>query len=219
MRHLNRAASVVAIVVAVLMTTIALAGQAVDQRTADAGWKRVRSLAAGSEVLIDLTTTAVPRRFVSADAEALTTLNLSLPGLSRRDGETLLKLAAANEPGLRTAIGGGSLTTEDVRVGPDGVFIRARRVADTAAVFERWRRDDIVGVQGPVHRPHGGLAAVGGFVLGSILGWLTVFAVDELGLPAATAAVALGSPIAGGILAYRAVDPRRKVIYQRATGR
>jgi hypothetical protein len=217
MRSAVRIARLVVGVFTLLPASTAFAAQAVDQRTADAGWKRLQSLAAGADILVELTSTSVSRRAVTADRDTLVTLNPSSPGLSRRDADALLKIVTANASRLAGILAGGSLTTEDARIGPDGVFIRHRRIADTATVFERWKREDVVRVQGPLHRPRGGLAALGGFILGSIVGWLVVFAVDEMELPAVSGAVALGTPIAGSILAYRAIDPRRHVIYQRAT--
>ena len=86
---------------------------------------------------------AVERYFVRLDDDTLTVLNLNAPGLPRR---RLLGMAAERPEWLaatwKTTYKDGSL-----QVGPDGVFLNGRKLANLAQVVERIPRARIVSLK------------------------------------------------------------------------
>jgi hypothetical protein len=87
---------------------------------------------------------AVERYFVHLDEDALTVLNLNAPGLPTRH---LLGMAAERPEWMaatwKTIYKDGSL-----QVGPDGVFVKNRKLANLAQVVERIPRARIVSLKG-----------------------------------------------------------------------
>ena len=90
---------------------------------------------------------------------------------------------------------------QNVRVGPDGVFVAARKVADLGQIVERIARTDVAEVGSPVRTRGSTGWAVSGAAAGFGLGFLA-FCPGDCGAGSPLRFVApLLFPIAGGLLA------------------
>jgi hypothetical protein len=112
--------------------------------TADqAMWKRVRQFDVGTRVKVTVgTSPAVERYFVLLSETELVVLNLTAENLPKR---RLLGMATDNP----SWIAGTSKTTyrdSDLRIGPDGVFVKDQKVAELGQVVERIPRERITSV-------------------------------------------------------------------------
>jgi hypothetical protein len=124
---------------AVAGTNAALPGTSRMIEADVATWKRVQRLDPGARVKITVAGTAVERYFVRADDHELIVLNLGAANLPKRQ---LLNMAIDNP----AWIAGTSKTTyrdNNLRIGPDGVFVKDQKVADLAQVVERIPRDRV----------------------------------------------------------------------------
>jgi hypothetical protein len=197
--------------IAAVITRAAVQLAAADHPTQapDPHWSRVRALAPGAEVIVTRKgTLPVKRYFVAADSSDLTVLNLmdpALPGAGTRG----LRDLASNHPEYFTAQN-GIFVGCDIRVGPDGVFVADRRVADFGQIVERITRNDVAEITSPV-RTRGSVGwAVTGSVAGFGLGLLTFLNtidcpwVANCGAWRLRRAAPLWLPIAGGLLGYHA---------------
>jgi len=123
-------------------TNAAVPGTSVLQVDA-AAWKRLQRMDVGTRLKITVgSAEAVERYFVQLNDAELVVLNLTAKNLPRRQ---LLRMAADN-PGW---IAGTSKTTyrdNDVRIGPEGLFVKDQRVAELAAVVEWIPRGQITSV-------------------------------------------------------------------------
>jgi hypothetical protein len=102
-------------------------------------WKRVQRLDPGARVKITVGGTVVERYFVRADDNELIVLNLSAANLPKRQ---LLNMAVDNP----AWVAGTSKTTyrdNNLRIGPEGVFVKDQKVAELAQVVERIPRDRV----------------------------------------------------------------------------
>ena len=100
----------------------------------DAMWKRARRLEPGTRVTVTIAGGApVERYFVLVDSVELVVLNLGAPDLPKRQ---LLNMAIDN-PAWMAATSRTTYKDNNIRVGPDGVFVKGQKVADLSAVVER----------------------------------------------------------------------------------
>ena len=107
-------------------------------------WKRVQRLDPGARVKITLEGAApVERYFVQVNDTKLIVLNLSAPDLPKRQ---LLNMAIDNP----SWIAGTSKTTyrdNSLRIGPDGLFVKNKKVAELNQVVEWIPREKVTAVQ------------------------------------------------------------------------
>jgi hypothetical protein len=180
-------------------------------------WSRVRQLKPAAEIVVTVGgLEPKTRHFVLADESALLVLNLAdhlLPANSTR----VLRNMAAQHPAYFTAMQDGRAFAEgDVRVGRDGLFVANRKVADLEQVVERFARNDITEIRGPVVAR----GSVSGAVLGGWLGF-AAGAVPGLGGAPETAAWALviGSVTLGSWLGFRwSSHETDGIVYRAAPG-
>jgi hypothetical protein len=108
-----------------------------------ATWERLQRLDPGARLKVTVGgAAAVERYFVMADEKELVVLNLTASNLPKRQ----LRNMAADNPAW---IAGTSKTTyrdNNLRIGPDGVFVKDQKLADLAEVVERIPRDRITAV-------------------------------------------------------------------------
>jgi hypothetical protein len=194
---------------AITRAAVQLAAADHPTKAPDPNWSRVRALAPGAEVIVTLKgTLPVKRYFVTADGSDLTVLNLTDPALPGA-GTRGLRDLASNHPEYFTAQN-GIFVGSDIRVGPDGVFVADRRVADFGQIVERIARTDVAEIASPM-RTRGSVGwAVTGSVAGFGLGFLTFLSTIDCpyagncGAWQLRRAAPLWLPIAGGLLGYHA---------------
>ena len=107
-------------------------------------FKRARRLEPGSRVVVNVKDAPpMPRYFVLVDSVELVVLNLSADGLPKRQ---LLNMAIDN-PAWMAAMYRTTYKDGAVRVGPDGVFVKDRRICALAEVVERIPQERIVSIE------------------------------------------------------------------------
>jgi hypothetical protein len=120
----------------------ALAGTGIEH-VDEVIWKRVNRFDVGTRVkVIVVGAAAVERYFVQLSDTELIVLNLTSDSVPKRQ---LLNMAIDN-PGW---IAGTSKTTyrdNNLRIGPDGVFVKDQKVADLASVVERIPREKVTSI-------------------------------------------------------------------------
>jgi hypothetical protein len=188
---------------------------------ASPGWSKVRRLEPGTEIIVIVGGAASRMRHaVLSDDSGLTVLNLENPGLT--PDARLELLAVASDHPERLSRAGPNFAGRHVRVGPDGVFVADRRIADPGQIVERIARDDVQQIVRPVRRRGSKWGALIGATAGGWLGFGTALTLhmtpcggscrDEA---ASAWAALIGFPIAGGFLGYHAFARRSaEVIYR-----
>lgn len=163
-------------------------------------WSRVRELAPGAEIIVTVKGSPPGRRYFAAaatksstlppfrparpsivkvppfDEPDLTVLNVADPMLPAEVRDVLRAVASSHPDYFLAAQNGGqSVLEKSVRMGPDGVFVADRRVADLGQIVERIARADILEIRtpgiGPARRTARGL--LGGFAglfIGGMIG-------------------------------------------------
>jgi hypothetical protein len=117
-------------------------------KPADSDWSRVRKLRPGTEIIVTAKGIPPSRRYVvQVDGSGLTVLNLSDPTLSNAE-RGMLRAAASNHPDYLLAVprGGGNQLGNNVRIGPAGVIVAGRKVAEPGQIVESTARADVVRV-------------------------------------------------------------------------
>lgn len=195
-------------------------------------WPRVSKLAPGTEIIVTAKRSPpAPGHavrglqgqgyVVQADESGLTMLNLSDATLSAAERE-MLRAAASDHPEyfLAARQGGGYQFRNNVRIGPAGVFVAGRKVAENGQVVQSIARADVVQVAIRRTRTHGSVqeivqAAAGGFLLTAVAagngGTGPSYCTDSPnGCPVV---IAVGT-IAGGALGY--LFGRRETVIEHA---
>ena len=158
-----------------------------DKPVADSNWSRVRKLAPGTEITV-LVKGYLPRYFVAGDESTLTVLNVTDPTLPRAARDVLRDVVSKHPEDFRAAQQHETFVMpKNVRVGPDGVFVADRKVADLGQVIENIARTDIaeirrgLGFRSPSWRERARVTAGGvlGGVAGFFAGGLIGFVIDE----------------------------------------
>jgi hypothetical protein len=139
----------------------------------ESNWSRVSQLAPGAELMVT-TRGSQPRsrHFVVADELALIVLNLTLPALPTTSTRVLREMASQHPEYFAAVQKGGTLAQADVRIGRDGLFVANSRIADLEQVVERFARNDVSEIRGPV--------VARGSVIGAVLGGWIGFAVGAV---------------------------------------
>jgi hypothetical protein len=127
-----------------VLALVAVVGTNVVFGADETMWKRVQRLDPGARVKITLEGAApVERYFVQVNDTKLIVLNLSAPDLPKRQ---LLNMAIDNP----SWIAGTSQTTyrdNSLRIGPDGLFVKNKKVAELNQVVEWIPREKVTAVQ------------------------------------------------------------------------
>jgi hypothetical protein len=127
-----------------VLALVAVVGTNVVFGADETMWKRVQRLDPGARVKITLEGAApVERYFVQVNDTKLIVLNLSAPDLPKRQ---LLNMAIDNP----SWIAGTSQTTyrdNSLRIGPDGLFVKNKKVAELNQVVEWIPREKVAAVQ------------------------------------------------------------------------
>jgi hypothetical protein len=127
-----------------VLALVAVVGTNVVFGADETMWKRVQRLDPGARVKITLEGAApVERYFVQVNDTKLIVLNLSAPDLPKRQ---LLNMAIDNP----SWIAGTSQTTyrdNSLRIGPDGLFVKNKKVAQLNQVVEWIPREKVTAVQ------------------------------------------------------------------------
>jgi hypothetical protein len=127
-----------------VLALVAVVGTNVVFGADETMWKRVQRLEPGARVKITLEGAApVERYFVQVNDTKLIVLNLSAPDLPKRQ---LLNMAIDNP----SWIAGTSKTTyrdNSLRIGPDGLFVKDKKVAQLDQVVEWIPREKVTAVQ------------------------------------------------------------------------
>jgi len=125
----------------VVESVVAVAHLSAEPDDADAMWKRARRLEPGTRVTVTVNGAApVERYFVRLTDVEVVVLNLSAEGLPKRQ---LLNMAVDN-PAWMAATSKTTYKDNNLRVGPEGVFVKDKKLADLADVVERIPREKIV---------------------------------------------------------------------------
>jgi len=107
-------------------------------------WKRAKRLEPGASVTVTVTGAApASRYFVLLDSVELVVLNLDGAGLPKRQ---LINMTIDN-PSWMAATSRTTYKDGNVRVGPDGVFVKDKKVADLSQVVERIPREKVSSIQ------------------------------------------------------------------------
>jgi hypothetical protein len=107
------------------------------------GWSAVRQLEAITPLVVATPSQTAACSFVAADDDALTVLDLDVPGLAADVKRQLTAIARANPQALADAAHGGPKTIDTFRFGDDGVFLRDIRIATRAELIRRIPIDDV----------------------------------------------------------------------------
>jgi len=188
-------------------------------------WSLVRTLAPGTELTVTVKGAQPSTRYLlRADQSELTLLNVTAPTLPAAAIRVLVDIASRHPENFSVAQHGYTFVLDqNVRMGPDGVVVGGRRVADLGMVVEVFMRSEVAEVrgngrtQGSAYGAVGG--AAGGLLLGSLLAVPLAFKAcggscgDEKAL---MGLLVIGLPIAGGVLGYRAFGHKTAGVIYRA---
>jgi hypothetical protein len=140
----------------------------------DASWWRVRAVDAGTEILVAVDGES-PRAcfFAIADENAVSVFHIddSLPSSPARE---VLRRVARRHPDriLAAQLGARFVLEHDVRLGPDGVFVGTRHVADLGQLIEHIPRHSVRSITRRVTGRGfwGRLGPLGGYFVGALGG-------------------------------------------------
>ena len=110
----------------------------------DVQWKRVQRLDPGARITVAVDgAPPAERYFVKLDENEIVVLNLTAADLPKRQ---LIEMAKDNPDWMATTAK-ASYKDNSVRVGPDGVFVKDKKVADLSAVVEHVARARVSAVK------------------------------------------------------------------------
>jgi hypothetical protein len=136
-------------------------------------WTALQRLKPGTEVVVTSDgSPAADRYLVLSDASRLTLLNLTDPALPREATRTLMDIGSRHPEFFASAPKGGQFVDRDVRVGPDGVFVAGRKVADLQQIVETIPQARVVEVASRQRGRGfwGHLGPLGGYFVGAMAG-------------------------------------------------
>lgn len=138
-----------------------------DKGTAKSDWPRAFNVAPGTEVIVTVRGSQPGTRYVvRADESDLTVLNLSNLPLQFDARRVLVNMASRQPEYLTDPDQAGVVVQKDVRVGPDGVFMADRKVADLGQIVERITRNDVAEIRTPKSERNAFECAVEGYFVG-----------------------------------------------------
>ena len=183
-------------------------------------WAQIARLRPGVEIalVVDGRPELQRGRLLRADADQIVVLNAATIGAG---GAQRLLVDFASQSPAAIAKTNSVTTIGVVRVAPDGVFVRGRKVAEHDDVVMTIPRPAVAQItRQHANLAHKTLAAIGGAVGGFDGGGLVGAAVqpacgcDDPGLLGAVIGAPIGAAL-GGIFAPRLVKPQTDVIYRR----
>jgi hypothetical protein len=111
----------------------------------DVQWKRVQRLDPGARITVTVDSAAPAERyFVQLTDSELVVLNLTVADLPKRQ---LIEMAKDN-PEWMAATAKSIYRNNSVRIGPDGVFVKDRKVCNLNDVVEHIPRSRVTAVKG-----------------------------------------------------------------------
>jgi hypothetical protein len=105
----------------------------------DAMWKRAQRISPGARLKVTMGGESVERYFVQLNATELVVLNLSAPNLPKQR----LRNMATEHPAWIADTTKTTFRDNDLRIGPDGLFVKDKKLAELAQVVERIPRDRV----------------------------------------------------------------------------
>ena len=203
-------------------------------KPAQSNWSRVQALAPGTEIIVTVTGTPRGRRYFAAAAtksSMLPTFRLARPSAltdAPSDEPDLivlnvadLKLPPAVRDVLRTVAsrhadyvlaaqnGGEFVLGKTVRMGPDGVFVADRKVADLGQIVENIERTDVLEIS--TRARHIGRSAKRGAGIGALAGAVTA---GPFGIALTVASGVTGAGYGAIIGALVGTAKKQDVIYR-----
>ena len=110
----------------------------------DVSWKRVQRLEPGAKITVTVDGGAPAERyFVQLSDSELVVLNLTAADLPKRQ---LIEMARDN-PGWMAGTSKSTYKDASLRVGPDGVFVKDKKVADLKDVVEHIARAKVTAIK------------------------------------------------------------------------
>jgi hypothetical protein len=167
----------------------------------DAAWARVRSLKAGTEILLSTRPSIGERRyFLSADQTTLNVLNLSKVPLSGDPIDRLLKIAASQPELLVAPAAGQSRVDGPLEIRSDSVTYKGRVIASIGQLVETVSRADVTSVERPSQGSvsAGTTALVGAAICGAI-GYALAASQKPVDVSPGAIGVLIFAPIGAGI--------------------
>jgi hypothetical protein len=116
-----------------------------NKPTAKSSWLRMRTIEPGAEIVLTVKGAPPDRRyFVLIDESEVTLLNLTDPALPRAVRDVLRDAASDHPDYFPAARHGGTYRLEDdVRLGPDGVFLGSLKIAELDQVVEQIAQNSV----------------------------------------------------------------------------
>ena len=155
-----------------LLLTAATGLSAAPQRPAVGSWSDVQKLDPATEVLIAVADSApLEEVFLLADPSSLFVLDKNVTSTFGREAERTIRDIATTHA-VEIVGGGGQFISNDVRLGPDGVFVSNRKVAELSQVIRRIDRSDVVQLSATGQRRRGAVlkATATGAAIGAGVG-------------------------------------------------
>ena len=200
---MKKAALSLSLMVSFVVTTVPMTAQ--ERAPADPHWSRLRKLAPGTELIVTIRGSLPGDRYAVAwDASALTVLKLAAPTLPAV-AKDVLREVASTHPEYFPAAQKGQLFVLDrsVNVGPRGVFVDGRKIANLQQVIETSARQEVAEIKTRQkgRGVWGHLGPVGGYLVGAIgAGYLAGFACQaRLGRNRCDTGTFLTGMLVGGI--------------------
>lgn len=194
-------------------------------RPSDSHWARVTKLAPGTAVTLTVRELPPRKRYVvRADEDNLTVLDLTNPAISPVAQSVLLDVASHHPEDVAAAQTGNTFVLDkNVRMGPDGVFVADRKVADLGQVIETIMQSDVREIRRSGRTGGSVVGAVagatGGLLLGRLVAANLVYKQCGGSCDDETLLIGLsliGLPITGGLLGYHAAGRQTEDVIYRA---
>jgi hypothetical protein len=195
---------------------------AVEQRgEPQSDWSAVVALKSGLPIRVARAgAPPFPRRFAWADDAMIVVIDVDHPRVTREVRRALLDIVSTRPQDLRRLADGLHIVHGNVRIGPNGVFVAAERVADLTDIVQQIPRREVAAITAP--RRHASI--VGGIVGGGIGGFVGYIIASRLALSTNNKAQAwvvpslVGFPSAGALLGSQADrGATERIIYRAPT--
>lgn len=129
---------------AIFVMVVALFGTSLLLRADESMWKRVERFDPGTRVKVTVEgSTPADRYFVQLNDSVVVLLNLSAPDLPKRQ---LLNMAIDN-PAWLASTAKTTYRDNNLRIGPDGVFVKDKKLAELKQVVEWVPRAKVTDIQ------------------------------------------------------------------------
>jgi len=109
----------------------------------DAVWQRVQRMDPGTRIVVTAGGATGERYLVQLSDTDLVVLNLTAPDLPKRQ---LINMTIDN-PAWMAGTDKTTYRDNNVRVGPEGVFVKDKKIAELNQVVERIPRDKVTAIQ------------------------------------------------------------------------